>query len=187
MTRHLMIFTASVALAACSAAASPNTAITTQSGPDLMATLAPEASQPPIADEAPPPLIVPEAPAPAMLAPQTLAPKNVAPDREAPPQVIVPVQASFSCDIDIDRTSRGIRITPVVHADRAMSGEYSLVITKSGASGSSDINQGGPFDAGRGEEIALGASEFSLERGDRFRAVLKVRSGGREICRDVRS
>lgn len=179
MTKSLMLFAASLAFVACSAAAAPNTAVTVQSGPDL--ALAPEAAppQPPVADVIPPPLIVPEAVAPVVVAPPPAAPKNVTP---APV-----IKARFSCDIEVKRTSHGIRITPVVHADRAMAGEYSLVITKSGASGSSDINQGGPFDAARNEEIALSASEFSLERGDRFRAVLKVRSGGREICRDIRS
>jgi hypothetical protein len=42
-------------------------------------------------------------------------------------------------------------------------------------------------DATRGERVRLGASEFSMERGARFRAVLKVRAGGREICRDITS
>jgi hypothetical protein len=179
MTKRLMIFTATLALAACSASAAPNTAVTAQSGPDL--AFAPETAppQPPVADVIPPPLIVPEAVAPAVVAPPVVAPENLTP---APV-----IKARFSCDIEVKRTSHGIRITPVVHADRAMAGEYSLMITKSGASGSSDINQGGPFDAARNEEIALSASEFSLERGDRYRAVLKVRSGGREICRDIRS
>ena len=179
MTKTLMLFAASLAIAACSAAAAPNTAVTVQSGPDL--ALAPETAppQPPVADVIPPPLMVPDAVAPVVVAPPVVAPKNVTP---APV-----IKARFLCDIEVKRTSHGIRITPVVQADRAMAGEYSLVITKTGASGSSDINQGGPFDAVRNEEIALSASEFSLERGDRFRAVLKVRSGGREVCRDIRS
>jgi hypothetical protein len=97
------------------------------------------------------------------------------------------IKARLSCDIDIDRTSNGIRVTPIVRADKSLAGEYSLVITKSGASGSSDINQGGPFDAARGERVRLSASEISMERGARFRAVLRVRAGGREICRDTTS
>ena len=180
MTKHLMIFTASLAIAACSASASPNTAVTVQSGPDLASALQAAPPQSSVPEVIPPPLVVPES-APRAVAPPVAAPKNVV------PAVAPAIKARFSCDIEVKRTSHGIRITPVVHADRAMAGEYSLVITKSGASGSSDINQGGPFDAARNEEIALSASEFSLERGDRFRAVLKVRSGGREICRDIRS
>ena len=190
MTKHLMIFTASLAIAACSASASPNTAVTLQSGPDLASALQATPSQSSVPEVIPPPLVVPgsapRAPAPEALAPQAVAPPVAAPNNVVP-AVAPAINARFSCDIEVKRTSHGIRITPVVQTDRAMAGEYSLVITKSGASGSSDINQGGPFDAARNEEIALSASEFSLERGDRFRAVLKVRSGGREICRDIRS
>ena len=184
MTKSLMLFVGSLAFVACSAAAAPNTAVTVQADPDLAGpglALAPDTAppQPPGADVIPPPLVVPEAVAPVVVAPPVVASKNVTPTPV--------VKTRFSCDIEVKRTSHGIRITPVVRADRAMAGEYSLAITKSGASGSSDINQGGPFDAARNEEVALSASEFSLERGDRFRAVLKVRSGGREVCRDIRS
>jgi hypothetical protein len=94
---------------------------------------------------------------------------------------------SLWCDIAIKRTTNGIRLTPSVRSDRSVSGEYSLVITKSGRAGSSDISQGGPFDARRNVKQELGASEISLERGATFRAVLKVRSGGHEVCREIRS
>jgi hypothetical protein len=105
-----------------------------------------------------------------------------------PPQVIVKkVVQRLSCDIDVRRTSHGIRVTPIVHAVRSVSGEYSLVITKSGAGGSSDVSQGGPFDAARGQTVELGTSEFMMERGAKFRAVLKVRAGGEVVCRDIRS
>lgn len=94
---------------------------------------------------------------------------------------------SLWCDISVKRTLNGVRIIPVVRSDRSVSGEYSLVITKSGHSGSSDISQGGPFDAPRDVKQELGASEISLEHGAKFRAVLKVRSGGHEVCRDISS
>ncbi len=176
---HLMMLSAALVLAGCSSAMSQessNTAVVTQQGPDLMASL--DAQSPvdgPLLDGAPP-IIVPE---------------NYAPQPAPPPPVNKPVVkqvvARLTCDIDIDRTSYGIRVTPVVRSDRALSGEYSLVITKSGSGGSSDISQGGPFDASRGESVALSASEFSMERGAKFKAVLKVRAGGREICREISS
>ncbi len=172
-TNHLLLASAIAALAACSSAQSqeielqgaPNTAVIVQSF-DTAEPL------PPVADDLPPPLIVPESIMP-----------NVAPPR---PQV-QHARAPASCEIIVDRTGQGIRITPVIHADHAMNGGYSLVITKTGASGSSDISQGGPFDAARGERVKLSTSEVSLERGARFRAVLTITEGGREICRDVRS
>ena len=174
MTNRIYLISAALVLTGCSSAAqgAPNTAIVTQGGPDFVAAFndAPPPSAPQL--DGAPPLVVPPA---ALRAP------------EPAPHVVEKVQARMSCDIDIDRTSNGIRVTPVVSAHKALSGEYSLVITKSGASGSSDISQGGPFEAARGERVRLGASEFSMERGAKFRAVLKVRAGGREICRDISS
>jgi hypothetical protein len=186
---RLMMASASLVLAACSSAVSQevvstsgsNTAIVTQSDGEmadggLVASLDAAPPAPPVLDGGPPPLRAP--------APEALAPEPIAPPAPAPPAV---VRADFTCDIDVVRTPNGIRITPVVRADRTLNGEYSLVITKTGAAGSSDINQGGPFDAARGERVKLGASEISFERGDTYRAVLKVRADGREICRDTRS
>lgn len=109
------------------------------------------------------------------------------PDVATPHAETQHARAPASCEIIVDRTGQGVRITPVIHADSAMSGGYSLVVTKSGASGSSDISQGGPFDAARGERVKLSTSEVSLERGARFRAVLTITEDGREICRDVRT
>lgn len=183
-SNHLMIFTAALALTGCSSALSQeavNAAVVSQQGPELIASLD---EQSPVDD---PPLDVPALDgAPQSAAP--LPPVIVAPEPAPVAPPVARVQsARLSCDIDIDRTPHGIRVTPVVRSGRALAGEYSLVITKHGASGSSDISQGGPFGAARGERVELGSSEFSLERGARFRAVLKVRADGREICRETSS
>ncbi len=174
MTNRIYLLSAALVLAGCSSAAqgAPNTAVVTQGGPDLASTFNDVSPAYSLELDGAPPAIVPRA--------QLRAP-------EPAPVLAQKVQARFTCDIDIDRTSNGIRVTPIVRAGKALSGEYSLVITMSGASGSSDISQGGPFDAARGERVRLGASEFSMERGAKFRAVLKVRAGGREICRDITS
>lgn len=119
-----------------------------------------------------PPVVVVEAPAPARL---------------VPPPIVVRQDESLFCDIKVVKTSHGVRITPIVRSDRFVSGEYSIVITRKGGGGSSDISQGGPFDAPRGVKQELGSSEISLERGSSFHAVLKVRANGREVCRDIRS
>lgn len=191
---RLMMASASLVLAACSSAVSQeavstggsNTAIVAKSDGGLVASLDAAPPAPPVLDGGPPPLRTPapDAIAPEPVLPPAAAPRITAPEPLAPPAV---VRADFTCDIDVVRTANGIRITPVVRADRTLDGEYSLVITKTGAAGSSDINQGGPFDAARGERVKLGASEISFERGDTYRAVLKVRANGREICRDTRS
>lgn len=177
MTNRIYLLSAALVMAGCSSAAqgAPNTAVVTQNGPDFVQSYDAPPAYAPELDGAPPVVPPPIASTAELRAP-------------APAVVVVQkVKARFSCDIDIDRTSNGIRVTPIIRADKSMAGEYSLVITKSGASGSSDISQGGPFDAARGERVRLGASEFSMEQGAKFRAVLKVRAGGREICRDITS
>lgn len=165
MSRQFIVFGAVLALAGCSAG--------------MTAEAVQEAYPPAVQDvnlvsdlDGAAPVVVVEAPAPARL---------------APPPVIVRQAESLFCDIKVVRTSHGVRITPVVRSDRFVSGEYSIVITKKGGGGSSDISQGGPFDASRGVKQELGSSEISLERGSSFRAVLKVRANGREVCRDIRS
>lgn len=175
MTNRIYLLSTALVIAGCSSAAqgAPNTAVVTQSGPDYVQSFNVPPAYAPELDGAPPIIPPPIAPSAELRAP-------------APVPVVVK-KARFSCDIDIDRTSNGIRVTPIIRADKSLSGQYTLVITKSGASGSSDISQGGPFDAARGERVRLGASEFSMERGAKFRAVLKVRAGGREICRDITS
>ena len=177
MTKRIYLFSAALVLAGCSSAMSQeaaNTAVISQGSVDYAATLD---GAPPV--EAAP---VPLAP-PAVIVVAPVAPVELA---AAKPMVVKKVQ-KFTCDIEVSRTSRGIRVTPVVHANRSLSGDFTLVVTKDGAGGSSDISQGGEFDARRGERVELSSSELSMERGAKFRAVLKVRAGGNEVCRDIRS
>lgn len=182
MTNRIHLFSAALLLAGCSSAAQevPNTAIITQGGLQTangFDSASPDNSgldgAPSLAPVPPPPVVA-------------FAPAPLVPVAVVKPVVVKKVQ-KFTCDIEISRTSRGIRVTPIVNANRSLSGDFTLTITKDGAGGSSDISQGGEFDARRGERVELSSSEFSMERGARFRAVLKVRAGGNEVCRDVRS
>ncbi len=159
MSRHLITFATIAAVAACSSGVASEAQLASPPAP-------PDAEL----DGAPPVLAAP----PVVVAPPA-------------PAAVRKQDDSLWCDISVKRTLNGVRIIPVVRSDRSVSGEYSLVITKSGHSGSSDISQGGPFDALRDVKQELGASEISLEHGAKFRAVLKVRSGGHEVCRDIRS
>lgn len=176
MTNRIHILSAALLLAGCSLAAqeAPNTAIVMQSGPQVGgAQIASAFDSPPSPLQAPAPVVPP------------VLMRGTEP---LPPPVIVKQAAQrVTCDIEVHRTSTGVRLTPVVRSNRLLSGEFSLVVTKDGAGGSSDITQGGPFDAARGERVELSSSEFSMERGATFRAVLKVRAGGDVICRDIRS
>ena len=87
------------------------------------------------------------------------------------------------CDIHARPTSHGVAIQAVVNADAAVMGQYSLVITKTGASGSSDVQQSGAFSALRGERVTLGETELGLDRGDRFHAVLTLTDADGRVCR----
>ena len=166
MSRHLIALTAVIALAGYSAGMTAEAVQEAYAPPEHDAELV-------FQHDGAPPVVVAEAPPLARFAP--------------PAPVVVRQAESLTCDIAVTKTSHGVRITPVVRSDRSLSGEYSIVITKNGGGGSSDISQGGPFDATRGVNQELGSSEISLERGASFRAVLKVRADGREICRDIRS
>lgn len=165
MSRQFIAFGAVLALAGCSAGMTPQA---------VQEAYSPAMQEVNLVSDlvGAPPVVVVEAPAPARL---------------VPPPIVVRQDESLFCDIKVVKTSHGVRITPIVRSDRFVSGEYSIVITRKGGGGSSDISQGGPFDAPRGVKQELGSSEISLERGSSFHAVLKVRANGREVCRDIRS
>jgi hypothetical protein len=141
------------------------------------------------------------APAPNYSAPAYSAPTYPAPNYDAYPEAdldgaplaVAPAQPDYAvqpsqvkartCDIIVRRTGNGVLIKAVANPSRYLDGDYSFVITKNGRGGSSDINQGGPFDARAGERVELGVSELSLERGAGYRATLVLSDHGREICR----
>ena len=93
------------------------------------------------------------------------------------------LQDAVSCDVRARPSVNGVLIEARLHANRSLSGEYQLVITKSGGGNSSDVTQGGPFTAAAGSSLSLGQTELSVERNGRVRAVLTLREGNREICR----
>ena len=115
------------------------------------------------------------------------AQQNTPPHTEASRQrdAVRPDQG-LSCEVLATSTRAGVRLEAVAHAHDGMSGEYELVITKDGAGGSSNITQGGPFDAAPGAVARLGSAEIGLERNARYRAVLTLRDVRGELCRHVR-
>lgn len=123
----------------------------------------------------------------------TLTAEAIAPEAvgrvapEAPAQVESAQHASHNdavtCEIRSRRTANGLLIQARAFADRDISGEYDLVITKSGAAGSSDISQSGALDLAAGSSALLGENEISVERGARVRAVLTLRDDSGQLCR----
>lgn len=94
--------------------------------------------------------------------------------------------ANISCEVRLTPLRRGLRIEAMVRSVDAVTGEYSLVISKHGPSGTSDVSQGGSFEAPENAELALSAAEFGVARGDHYRARLVLRDESGVLCRDER-
>lgn len=92
-------------------------------------------------------------------------------------------QIPITCDVRSRRTANGLLIQARAFANRDVSGEYALVITKSGPAGSSDISQSGALDLEAGSSALLGENEISVERGARVRATLTLRDDSGQLCR----
>lgn len=110
----------------------------------------------------------------------------------APPEPVVQVATyqapdAVQCAVLLTRTSGALAIEAVASANYDFAGEYDLVVTKRGRSGSSDISQGGEIDAAAGEDVTLASSEFNFERGDRYSARLVLRDRDGVVCTDTRT
>jgi len=118
------------------------------------------------------------------IAPETVAPASA---RVEPARVEPARHASYNdavtCEVRSRRTANGLLIQARAFADRDISGAYDLVITKSGAAGSSDISQSGALDLSAGSSALLGENEISVERGARVRATLTLRDDSGQLCR----
>lgn len=90
---------------------------------------------------------------------------------------------AVTCEVRARRTANGLLIQARAFADRDITGEYDLVITKSGSAGSSDISQSGALDLVAGSSALLGENEISVEGGARLRAVLTLRDDSGQLCR----
>ncbi len=120
--------------------------------------------------------------APVMAA--TIAPEPVAPaSARVEPTRHASHNDAVTCEVRSRRTANGLLIQARAFADRDISGEYDLVITKSGRAGSSDISQSGALDLAAGSSVLLGENEISVERGARVRATLTLRDDGGQLCR----
>lgn len=94
--------------------------------------------------------------------------------------------ADPACDVRFTPTRHGLRIEALAQSGPTVSSEYELVISKDGPSGTSEIVQGGPVEATEGAETVLSASEFGVERGDRYSARLVLRDDDGVFCRAER-
>ena len=88
---------------------------------------------------------------------------------------------SIRCEIHANPSSGGVALEGIVYAKSAVQGSYTFRVSKSGGSGSSDINQSGDFSAAPGAPGSLGT--VSLGGGGSYRARLEVTTdGGSASC-----
>lgn len=88
-----------------------------------------------------------------------------------------------ACEIQAFHEGNGTTLTGTFHSEAPVSGTYSFKVTGRGSSGSSNISQGGEFEAAQGEDVELGNVMMSSPGGI-FDAVLEVTIDGRTVdCR----
>lgn len=121
--------------------------------------------------------------APAIVEPPALAPSSAAPPviHAASSQAHAQMRA-LSCDVRTRATPNGVLVSANAHSDRDVSGEYEMIITKSGGGNSADINQGGPFSIHGGSSTNLGETEIGLERNARVRVTLRLTGDDGQTC-----
>jgi hypothetical protein len=84
------------------------------------------------------------------------------------------------CDIQVKPLGGGVELQGVVFANSAIHGAYELQVSKSGGGGTSNINQGGAFNARPDEPAKLGVVTLGGDKAT-YRAQLKVMWDGQEI------
>ena len=80
------------------------------------------------------------------------------------------------CEIQVNSANGMVTLQGVVHADTAVSGQYQFKVVKAGGGGSSNIEQGGGFMAGPGNDARLG--QVMLGGGGVYDANLIVTANG---------
>ncbi|WP_274426600.1 curli-like amyloid fiber formation chaperone CsgH [Chelativorans sp. YIM 93263] len=86
------------------------------------------------------------------------------------------------CEVLVTSAGGSTTLEGVVHAERPMSGSYTFRVESSGASGSSNIKQGGDFSASPGHPAKLGRVMLGGS-GSVFDATLEIETpGGRLEC-----
>lgn len=84
------------------------------------------------------------------------------------------------CEIQVKERGAGVTLEGVVFAKTPIHGSYKFRVSKSGSSGSSDIDQSGDFSAGPGAASTLGTVTLGGNSGA-YVARLKVNAEGRTI------
>jgi hypothetical protein len=89
----------------------------------------------------------------------------------------------LSCEIRRSGEEEAVQLTGVVSSTVALSGRFQFSILKSGASGSSNINQGNQFAVEAGKEIYVGHVTINLGHDDHAAIELSASSNDGVDCR----
>lgn len=79
-----------------------------------------------------------------------------------------------ACQISATPMPAGVELTTYASAQAPVSGSYHFVVSKSGSGGSSDIDQGGDFNARPGKQALLGVVDLNVDAGTHYFAKLTL-------------
>ena len=86
------------------------------------------------------------------------------------------------CEIRKATVNGAVELTGAIVSDAALSGQYRYKVAKSGASGSSNINQASKFDLAAGAETRAGQVLINLDRDAHVTVEFQVTSGDGLEC-----
>jgi hypothetical protein len=87
-----------------------------------------------------------------------------------------------ACKIRLRQSSGDLRLEAVATSHIRTTGEYDLVIVRSGVGGISEFTQGGEFEANPEEEAILGEVTLGPGEAASVEATLKVKVIGTSVC-----
>jgi hypothetical protein len=85
------------------------------------------------------------------------------------------------CEIQTSTAKGMVALEGVLHTDIAIAGSYRFRVISSGGGGSSNIQQGGEFEAGPDEPATLGTVMLG-NSGGTYRAILEVMADGKLVA-----
>jgi len=104
----------------------------------------------------------------------------------AAPTETLPAQASSGpLHCEIQRTDKGdmVEFTGIAGSTRPIVGESSFVVTKSGPSGSSNMNQGQHFSVKADQQTVVGRATMNVDSGGHIAVDLRLQTDDGIECR----
>src|SRR5258706_9857438 len=89
----------------------------------------------------------------------------------------------LQCEIRKSETAGTVELTGIISSSAAVAGNFRFAVMKSGASGSSNINQANKFDLAAGKETQVGQVKINLDRNSRVVVEFSAASNDGVECR----